>query len=303
MFFYKIEQDLEEYSSLEDYEGDSIVVVDFKEMKRFIKEKKFDVHSVPNYKNAKCCKATVHKDSLTGVFSILSKNKKLERKTFGFILYKHQLIFIDGYSVVSACIKKIHKNKFHHGMKIGRFFYEFFETLIESDIRYLEEMGDRLTKMESAVANGQVTNFAVPMAEFRKEALMFYRYYTQLIDVATEFQENENEYFSKEDLELFKKFEIRAKQLQDETRYLREYSNQVRDAFRNQLEVRRDKKMSILTVVDAMFAPVTLLAGWYGMNFVSMPELQQPYAYPVFIAVSILIVSLVGWYLKRRNFW
>lgn len=116
-------------------------------------------------------------------------------------------------------------------------------------------------------------------------------------------QENENGYFSEDDVQLFGKFSVRAVQLQDETKYLREYSAQVRDAFRNQMEVRRDKKMNILTVVDAMFTPVMVIAGWYGMNFVNMPELQYTYSYPVVICISILSVILVGWYLKGKKFW
>ena len=59
--------------------------------------------------------------------------------------------------------------------------------------------------------------------------------------------------------------------------------------------------MSILTIITSIFMPLTLIAGWYGMNFVYMPELKEPYAYPVVIAVSILIVilSLVFFKIKK----
>lgn len=70
--------------------------------------------------------------------------------------------------------------------------YDFLETLIDSDLRYMEEMGDRLTRIESAVVKGILDDFNKNMIDFRKEALMFYRYYTQLSDIGQEFQENEN---------------------------------------------------------------------------------------------------------------
>lgn len=303
MIFFKIEQDLEECSSLEGYDGESVTVLSFDEMDELIKTNKIDEKLVPHYRNAQCCKATVHKDSLSGVISVLSKDKKFTRQSFGFIIHRHRVIFIDDHKIVPMCMKKMRRNKFHQGIKIGRFLYDFFETLIETDMRYMEEMSDRLLKMETAVASGQVENFILPMAKFRKEVLMFYRYYTQMIDVATELQENENGYFSEDDIQLFNRFSIRAVQLQDETKYLREYSAQVRDAFRNQMEVRRDKKMNILTVVDAMFTPVMVIAGWYGMNFAYMPELQYTYSYPAVICISIISVILVGWYLKGKKFW
>ncbi len=303
MNFYKIEQDFTKHESLEGYTGDSIVVLTSEELEKLIKDHGFDKNLVPNYQNAQCCRATVHKDVLSGTFSVLSKDKEIKRKTFGFIIDAHQIMFIDGGTIVSSCIKKISKDKFHHKIKVGRFLYEFLETLVENDLRYLEEMSDRLIKMESAVAQGQTNNFTVPMAKFRKEVLMFYRYYTQLIDVGTELQENENEFFSDEDIKLFRKFTIRATQLQEETKYLREYSNQIRDAFRNQIEMKQNKNMNLLTAVTTMFTPAMIFTAWYGMNFKVFPELDHPYAYPIFIIANILIVVWIGFFLKKKKFW
>lgn len=303
MIFYKIEQDFEAHEDLTDYTGDSISVVTADELEEIVKNKIFEERLIPNYKNAQCCRATVHQDVLSGAFSILSKDKKATRRTFGFILDEHNIMFIEGGTLVTSCIKKISKNKFHKGMKIGRFLYEFLETLIENDLRYLEEMSDRLVKMESAVAQGQTDNFTIPMANFRKEALMFYRYYTQLIDVGTELQENENGYFTEEDIVLFEKFTLRATQLQDETKYLREYSNQIRDAFRNQIEMKQNKNMNLLTTVTTIFTPAMLLTAWYGMNFEGMPEYEIPYAYPIFTLLNILLVVWIGWFLRKKKFW
>ena len=43
-------------------------------------------------------------------------------------------------------------------------------------------------------------------------------------------------------------------------------------------------------VMFQIFLPLTLIAGWYGMNFVFMPELTWKWGYPVVIAVSVAIV-------------
>ena len=57
----------------------------------------------------------------------------------------------------------------------------------------------------------------------------------------------------------------------------------------------------ILTAVSTIFMPLTLITGWYGMNFTYMPELDSPYAYPIVIiaALAIAIGSLL--YFKKKK--
>ncbi|MPN50396.1 Cobalt/magnesium transport protein CorA [bioreactor metagenome] len=60
--------------------------------------------------------------------------------------------------------------------------------------------------------------------------------------------------------------------------------------------------MKIFTVITAIFLPLTLLVGWYGMNF-HMPELQWAYGYPAVIVVSIaLMVALILLFKKKDWF-
>lgn len=51
----------------------------------------------------------------------------------------------------------------------------------------------------------------------------------------------------------------------------------------------------------AMLAAPTLLTSWYGMNFTHMPELSEPWAYPVVIAVMLSVVGGIYLGLKRAK--
>ena len=89
--------------------------------------------------------------------------------------------------------------------------------------------------------------------------------------------------------------------LQDMVMGQREYVSQLRDLMQTQLDVRQNRIMTVLTVITSIFMPLTLIAGWYGMNFRYMPELEWRLGYPVVIAVSLVIVvaSLVFFKKKR----
>ena len=66
--------------------------------------------------------------------------------------------------------------------------------------------------------------------------------------------------------------------------------SQLREAYQSQLSIRQNDLMKVFTVVTAIFLPLTLIVGWYGMNFANMPELHWRYGYPCVFIVSIGIV-------------
>ncbi|MGC1549940.1 MAG: magnesium and cobalt transport protein CorA [Rhodanobacter sp.] len=51
----------------------------------------------------------------------------------------------------------------------------------------------------------------------------------------------------------------------------------------------------------AMLAAPTLVTSWYGMNFTHMPELNQPWAYPVIIGIVACVVGGIFIGLKRAK--
>ncbi len=65
---------------------------------------------------------------------------------------------------------------------------------------------------------------------------------------------------------------------------------------------RINETMKVLTMISTIFIPLSFVAGVYGMNFNFMPELNQPWAYPlVWLAFLAIGVSMV--YFFRRRGW
>ena len=59
--------------------------------------------------------------------------------------------------------------------------------------------------------------------------------------------------------------------------------------------------MKTLTIVSAIFIPLTFIVGVYGMNFENMPELKNPYGYYIVIGFMFSIVIGMVYYFKKRN--
>ncbi|MEG2775071.1 MAG: CorA family divalent cation transporter, partial [Acetivibrio sp.] len=101
---------------------------------------------------------------------------------------------------------------------------------------------------------------------------------------------------------MFHVFADRAARLQGETQVLREYAMQVQDVYQAEIGIRQNNVMKVLTMVTTIFLPLTLIVGWYGMNFIHMPELAWKYGYPVIIGISLLVVISSLIIFKKKKF-
>ena len=59
--------------------------------------------------------------------------------------------------------------------------------------------------------------------------------------------------------------------------------------------------MKVFTIITTIFFPLTIIVGWYGMNFTHMPELTWEYGYIYVIILSVLIVAILGIIGKKKK--
>lgn len=68
-------------------------------------------------------------------------------------------------------------------------------------------------------------------------------------------------------------------------------------------DLRMNEIMKRLTVISAIFIPLTFLAGVWGMNYEFMPELRYEYGYFIAWGIMVLIALLSWWYMRRRKWY
>ncbi len=79
--------------------------------------------------------------------------------------------------------------------------------------------------------------------------------------------------------------------------------NSLHDHFLLLLQEKSNRRINFLTIIQAIFVPLTLLAGIYGMNFANMPELNTKYGYfVVLISMSIIAVVFIRYFYKKGWF-
>ncbi len=247
-------------------------------------------------------KAEVNYDSLTGTFQLPDRQNLKERDfRFAFALDEKGVVFIDDSGRAEQMIDAIRRTKRWRQPSLERFLYDFLEQIVDDDLALMERYEAELNRIEDEILSESGKGDMVRVNEIRSELRVLLVHYEQIIDMTQELEENENGFFREENLRYFHMFTERVMRLQDMVSGQREYVVQLRDLVQVQMDVKQNRIMTLLTVITSIFLPLTLIAGWYGMNFKYMPELDWKYSYPAVILVSVGIVIACIWYFKKKK--
>ena len=179
--------------------------------------------------------------------------------------------------------------------------HRFFVRLLRGDMAHLDRLEADISDGETEVLTGAHEAYLDRIIAWRQELLRLKRYYEQLDSIFDELAENDNSLLGKQNTRRFENLGNRMERYLNAVQSLRESVAQLREAYQSQLSIQQNDLMKIFTVVTAVFLPLTLLVGWYGMNFVGMPELHWKYGYPAVILVSVGIVAALVIYFKKKK--
>ena len=302
---YVIGQELSEIKGAAEKESTILLLFTSEEMDRKAAAAELDESfcHMPVLRDARVCKAEIRKECLCGTVvtpRLIRQDKKI---AFSYLMTGGRLVICDDSGAINSLVRRLMREKCRVEGSIGRVFYEILEQLIGKDLHHLEELEDQMIQMEDMALEGEVDNVNSKIMALYKEVIGWMKYYTQLDEMVCELEENKMGLFSSEEEAFYHILEKRIGRLLNEAQLLREHCIQVRELFQAEIDIRQNGIMKILTIVTTVFLPLSLLAGWYGMNFAGMKELTWKYGYEAVIGAGILIVCLSMWIMKKKKFW
>ena len=301
--YYLIESTLRECSATECHSGKAqyVAVLTPQEWAKECDEFEMGIDVEPDTVDIHNTKVEVNYDSLTGTFAIPNRQDISGEDTrFAFALDEKGIVFIDHGDGALEIIRMVMSSKKWRAPSLERFLYDFLEQIIHGDLILLERYEKELDAIDDRLAVDNETDLD-RVDDIRSDLRDLRSHYVHLMDMAQELEENENNFFKSENIRFFRLFSNRVSRLHDTVTDLRDYTMQIRDSYESRLDVKQNGIMTVLTVVTTIFMPLTLIVGWYGMNFRYMPELDVPWAYPlvILICVVIVVVSLV--FFKKKK--
>lgn len=299
--FYKIEKQLSPCPEEAAGWNNMLAVLSEEELERTALPASLHRASLTKIRDIRICKVWMDGDVLYGTLAIPRRDGKKIRLAFA--LCREFLLFTHSGSLPAGSVEKLSAALTQVSPSPGRVFCAVLDLLVRDDLEYIEQLEDNASALETELLGGALKSFDQRMLSYRKKALRLSHFYLQLTDMVVTLQEEAAGLFSPDETRQIKLFGERVSQLRGETQLLREYLLQIREVYQGQIGIRQNEIMKMLTIVTTIFLPLSLIAGWYGMNFVHMPELHWIYGYPVVIAVSIAIVGVCLWFFRKNKFW
>lgn len=234
---------------------------------------------------------------------INSRDIFVKKDSLAFFIFKNLFLVViidddDGH--IAQVFQSSSDYVLQKGISITRLVYYFLSELIAGDYQYIEELQEEIEELENHEEDA--IHFTNQLRQLNKELLLLQNYYENLMTIGEDLEMNHHHIFEDDDTRYFEIFTRRIGRLSKNVEMLREILNQAQSAHQSREDYKLNKTMQFFTVVTTIFLPLTLIVGWYGMNFKNMPELESAYGYPLVIVLSLLIVMGLIILFKKKKF-
>lgn len=185
---------------------------------------------------------------------------------------------------------------------IGQLVYMLLRGITDRYLPLMFEVEQRLSEIEDEIFDATSDDLLGELISYGsqlKKARRSFVYQTEVIEEIMNADHAHLLAFDEHELvDLFEHFE----RLGSLANLYQELTNDLINGFISVSAHRTNNIMKLLTIVTAIFLPLTLIAGIYGMNFEYMPELRWHYSY-FFVLGFMFSVMIFGIVYVRKRGW
>jgi magnesium transporter len=178
--------------------------------------------------------------------------------------------------------------------------YALIDAVIDGYFPVLEKYGEVLETLEDAIVAQPTGRFFEQIHEMRHTLLSLRRAAWPLREAMTTLYREPIPLIDEEERIYLRDCYDHMVQIIDLLENYRDVASGLMEVYLSSISNRTNEIMKVLTVISAVFIPLTLVAGIYGMNFKYMPELEWYGGYPFALGImAVVAVLLLLWFRKK----
>jgi magnesium transporter len=182
-------------------------------------------------------------------------------------------------------------------------FYEILDKIVDNYFPIIYKIEDKLDEIEDNTLNKPMNNLLKELFDTRYMLLNLMHTVNPMRDLLYRMLNSQHLKNIIERKEYFSDIYDHLLKLSEMLMANREITADIRDNYLSLNSHQTNNVMKVLTIMTSIFAPLTFIAGIFGMNFQNMPELSWKYGYPY----SLLLMGIIGfslflWFKKKGWF-
>ena len=242
-------------------------------------------------------------DCVYGVLNTVNPSvRSSDSDRIGFYVSKSLLLIVDifdeDFSIRDKFLSALHR---YDASDIGmqKLCFAVFDSIISGDSDFMQDMEEHIDCLEHCVMQNQEDkDFNRTLMAAKKQLMHMHSYYNSIEDIALALKDKD---ILGDDKGCFDLLISRSDRLKENVKILSDSVVHLREVYHSSLEIKQNNIMKILTLFTVFFSPLSFVAGWYGMNFASMPELRWRYGYVVVILLCAVVTAALLLFLKRKK--
>ncbi len=179
--------------------------------------------------------------------------------------------------------------------------YSILDYIIDQYFYVIDVFREQSENLEEQLINEPSTDHIQEILALKNQLMFFRRYLQQLNKVFIAIFKEEYSFVTESNRVFYNDAAEHVAHALEASEHLRELTVNMVDLNNNNLNNKMNGIMKTLTLVAAIFIPLTFLAGIYGMNFEYMPELSWKYAYFTLLGLMVVITAGMVYYMKRKG--
>lgn len=179
--------------------------------------------------------------------------------------------------------------------------YEILDALVDNIIPVIEELQETLGKVETEALQDPQQDTLGRVLQVKKSILALNRVMSPQREVVNNLSRGLYPFISDGAQIYYRNIYDHLVRIESLNQDLRDLADSILATYLSSVSNRMNQVMKVLSIVAAIFLPLALIAGIYGMNFVNMPELQWRFGYFVIIGVMAALAGGLVFYFRKKK--
>ncbi len=180
-------------------------------------------------------------------------------------------------------------------------FHHIIDAVVDQYMKIMERLRTKIEQLEARSFADPTYDVMESVLDIKKDVNILRKYTIPMRDAINKLRVEGKEFIDKASNNYFQDVVDHLNFLISSFDTAREMLRDLMDLQQSNQNNERNNVMKTLTVVSAIFIPLTFIAGVYGMNFQYMPELGYKWGYPILIGVMLSVALIMAFYMRFKK--